>query len=160
MLRDEQCIKKGIAYACGLLGAREYSVGGITKKLFAKGYCQQRIDCIVTFLLENRWLCERRFCESFIRSRANKGQGLSRINDELVQQSVSRALVAEVVNSLSIDWQRVCDMATEKKILTASLVPACRKERQKLERFLIYRGFSRSEVCHSIEKYLSNFSAG
>lgn len=153
--QPEDKVKKGVAYACRLLAVREYSINAITLKLKIKDYSQQEIDLIILYLVENNWLCERRYCESLIRSRSNKGQGLSRIKYELSQNLIPERLVKEVLALLAIGWQQVCDVVTEKKITTGSFERSM-KDRHKLERFLIYRGFSRSEARSSIEQYLKD----
>ncbi len=151
--QDLKKINRGIAYACRLLGVREYSVKTLSLKLKHKCYQPREISNILAFLLENNWLSDRRFCESFIRSRHFKGQGLSRIRYELTQSGISEPLIEESLESLSICWQQVCDQTTEKK-MSRHAGEFTLKARQKLERFLNYRGFSNVEIRSSINKYL------
>ncbi|WP_444997981.1 regulatory protein RecX [Aliikangiella sp. IMCC44359] len=144
-------INKGISYACRLLGVREYSEKLIQDKLISKNYSPQEAQQIISFLLENNWLSNNRFCESYLRSKSEKGIGAARIRFELRQKGIPDEMVSQALEAADICWQTICNQATKKKVSTLLINDI--KAQQKLERFLRYRGFSGTEIRESIEKY-------
>lgn len=149
---DTKRVNKAIAYASRLLSMQEYSQKMVREKLKSKGYFEQEIEQAVEFLLENNWLNDERFSESFIRSRVNRGQGKTRILFELGQKGIDSAQAEEYMDALDVSWQFICDQTTQRKLQSLSSERDL-KTRQKLERFLRYRGFSSCEIRHSITKY-------
>lgn len=147
-------INKAIAYASRLLGMREYSQKGLRQKIIIKGYEPQEAEQVIQYLLENNWLNEQRFCESFVRSKASRGQGLSRIRFALSDQDISGDTLEQVLEELAIDWQFICDDVTKRKVLSSSLQNNM-KDRHKLQRFLRYRGFTGEQISLSTSKYLN-----
>ena len=129
----------------------------LRQKLATKGYLAQEIKAVITFLLENNWLSDERFCESFIRSRIARRQGLTRIKYELSQKGICEEVSRQCFASCEIDWQALCDQAALAKVAPAKLDI---KARQKLVRFLTYRGFSAGEVQRSIKKYYTGAISG
>ncbi len=157
VLTDPKRVNKAIGYACRILGMREYSVKTIHQKILTKGYNSEEADQVVTFLLDNNWLSDQRFCEVFIRSKINRGQGLSRIRYELNEKGIDNQLLDSVLNEQeSISWQDVCDRVAERKIDSGYLQNNI-KDRQKIERFLQYRGFSGEQIRKSINKFINKY---
>ena len=153
-LIDPKRVNKAISYACRLLGMREYSNKSLREKLKSKGYDLLESEQAVTYLLENNWLSDQRFCEVFIRSKISRGQGLNRIQYELVQKGISQRLIEQSLSALEINWQAQCDEITRRKMESAVLENNL-KDRQKLERFLRYRGFSGEQIRKSINQYIN-----
>lgn len=149
---DGKRLSKAISYASRLLSMRDYSQKMLRDKLKNKGYNDAEAEKTLSFLLENNWLNDDRFCESFIRSRVNRGQGWSRIQYELSQKGIKSVHAENLLAELNICWQSVCDELTQRKLQNLSGERDL-KARQKLQRFLMYRGFSGNEVRHSIVKY-------
>jgi len=146
-------VNKAIAYACRVLGMQEHSQKSLGQKLKLKGYNSPEIAQAIEFLLENNWLSEQRFCEVFIRSKINRGQGLTRIQYELARKGISQPMIEQTLSRVEVNWQRECDQVTLRKI-RASSIESNMKDRQKLERFLRYRGFSGEQVRKSMNKYI------
>ena len=146
-------VNKAIAYACRLLGVREYSRKMIRGKLADKGYDAEIASQVIEFLIENGWQSDERFCESFIRGRAAKGQGLKRIQFELTQKGIDEMMVQTVLESLAIDFQAVCDSVAAKKVAIVKDIRDIKK-RLKVERFLQYRGFLNSEIRKTMDKQI------
>lgn len=148
---NKKTLNRAIRYACHLLGSREYSCKSMKSKLLSKSYSQEVAEQALSFLLDNDLISDTRFCESFIKSKSNRGQGLSRIKYELNQSGIAGNIVESVLDSMEICWQNICDITCEKKIRSANIMNDI-KGRQKIERFLRYRGFSSSEIRHAIEQ--------
>jgi len=152
---DEKKVNRAIAYASRLLGMREYSQKTLFDKITGKGFEREIAQQAIEFLKENNWLSDQRFCESMVRGKVAKGQGMSRISYELVQKGVAKSLVEDVLAEMNVDWQQVCNKVTAKKMAISPLTKDI-KSRQKIERFLRYRGFTSSEIRRSIEHNLNN----
>ena len=161
-------LQKAIASGCRMLAIREHSEKQIRTKLLKKGFSKLVANLCVDYLLEHDWLSESRFCNVFIRSRANKGQGLQRIVAELAQQQIAQSIIKQELAIEEIDWQSICETTLLKKI---SVFPTYNKkiingtshylqsvnikEFKKLENFLRYRGFSNEEIKFATKQYLS-----
>ncbi|MET1255988.1 regulatory protein RecX [Aliikangiella maris] len=154
---SDNVINKGIGYACRLLGIREYSVKSIAEKIKQKGYSAKHTQQIVTFLLENNWLSDERFCEAYLRSKSTKGIGEIRIRYELKQQGLSDELINETIDTLQIEWQQHCDSAMKKKLSTGLALNSL-SDKQKIERFLRYRGYSGEQIKVSMHHFKNKLS--
>lgn len=148
-------VNKAVAYACRLLGVREYSHKMISGKLLDKGFEREVAIHALEVLAENGWLSDERFCSAFIRSRVAKGQGLKRIQFELGQKGIGSTLRDSVLEALEIDWQDACDLAAEKKVALIKDITEL-KSRLKIERFLQYRGFSSTEIRNAMNKQIKH----
>jgi len=153
-------IKKAISSSCRMLAIREHSKKQIHDKLTLKGFSLPAIKSTLCYLVDENWLCEERFCEAFIRSKSNKGQGLLRIEAELRQQNICQSLIDKALSEELIDWQKICEQTLLKKIrvLGWARLGSVRqdfKERVKLEKFLNYRGFFPNEIKIAIDRHLA-----
>ena len=109
-------LQKTIASGCRMLAIREHSENQIRTKLLKKGFSKSAVNRCIDYLLEHDWLSESRFCNVFIRSKANKGQGLQRIVAELKLQQISQSTIKQELATEKIDWQSICDRTFLKKI--------------------------------------------
>jgi len=156
--------QKAINSACRMLGIREHSEKQIRIKLIKKGFDRNEITEAVEFLYESSWLSNERFCGSFIRSKAGKGQGKIRIEFELQQNEISQILIDNAFEQENINWQAECERVLVKKVLSCcsnndfydvtfidnELKVTNRKlefkNKLKIERFMKYRGFEPGQV--------------
>ena len=155
-------LNKAIASSCRILAIREHSEKQLRLKLEKKAFEKTVILACIHFLKEENWLSEERYCNAFIRSRVEKGQGLQRIRYELKQQDISRDIVQRQLDEEDIDWQLLCErVLRKKKLLNGSLHQKFEtdagvesqqsreliaKDRKRIESFLMYRGFSVDEI--------------
>lgn len=161
-----------------MLSIREHSEKQIRFKLRQKGYSSKAVNQSVEFLLNENWLCEERFCNAFLRSKAEKGQGFLRIERELLQENISPSLIQSQYEAEAINWQLNCEstllkklrllssefssienqiVANEnevsrerRKVIEASL--SDQKTKLKIESFLRFRGYSNQEIRNSFNK--------
>jgi len=130
------------------LAMREHSRQEIYKKLSRKKFSEGvDINRLLDELEENNYLNEQRFTESFIRSRAQRGQGLLKINNELRQRGINSELINQALNILDIDWHELANEQRKKKF--GDSIPEDYKEKTRQMRFLSGRGFD-SEIIRSI----------
>ena len=130
------------------LAMREHSRQEIYKKLSRKKFSEGvDINRLLDELEENNYLNEQRFTESFIRSRAQRGQGLLKISNELRQRGINSELINQALNILDIDWYELASEQRKKKF--GDSLPEDYKEKTRQMRFLSGRGFD-SEIIRSI----------
>ena len=130
------------------LAMREHSRQEIYNKLSQKDFSEGvDIDLVLDELEENNYLNEQRFTESFIRSRAQRGQGLLKITNELRRRGIGSELIQQALNELKIDWYKIADEQRIKKF--GEILPKDYKEKARQMRFLSGRGFD-SEIIRNI----------
>lgn len=172
-----QEIKEAIHSGCRMLAIREHSRQQIRLKLIKKGFKKEAVNHCIDYLIDENWLSETRFCNSFIRSKASKGQGLIRIESELLHLGISQSMIEQQLELEDISWQQVCEGVLLKKIRQSldlfktsiselvnfpvdlnqtKLVAKTNKQKAKLENFLRFRGFSTEEIRIAIKKYVSS----
>jgi regulatory protein len=130
--------------ALDLLARREHSRHELERKLGARGFPEELIAPTLDALEESGELAAARFTESFIRSRAAKGQGPARIRAELAERGIDREQAAELLHAAGIDWAAIASSVRNKRF--GALRPTDFKERARQARFLEYRGFDRGQI--------------
>jgi len=95
-----QVFSKGIR----LLSMREHSAQEITKKLLSKCDKPDLVYAVVDDLIENNYLSDQRFAESFVRSRQNRGNGPSKIRMELKGKGISTNMINDYLDDASAIW--------------------------------------------------------
>ncbi len=135
-----------------LLARREHSVYELKQKLKQRQYSDTEIDEAIERLLADDLVSDERFTEAYVRHRAMRGFGPSKIALELKTKGVDAVLLEEYVDASSAVWlERARESYTKKFGHTA---PSDYAEWTKRARFLQGRGFTSSiiqNVCPSIE---------
>jgi regulatory protein len=130
--------------ALALLARREHSRLELERKLRARGYPADVIAPTLDGLERSGALAAGRFAESFIRSRAGKGQGPVRICSELAQRGIAEPDAAALLRDAEVDWAAAARAVRAKRFGTA--VPRDFQERARQARFLQYRGFDSRQI--------------
>lgn len=91
-------------------------------------------------------LSERRFTESFVRSRLNRGQGPLRIEADLRQRGVAAELIEQYLAGQGEEsgWSGTARAARRKRF--GDEVPGDLSERARQARFLRSRGFTERQI--------------
>lgn len=133
-------------YAAWLLGRKEYSVQQLKTKLLNRGYSVEQTEEALTFLQHHRFVDDSRFAQSFSNSRASK-KGDRRIALELAQAGIAKPLIESTLGQVGDEATRAWQACTrfEGQVLDAAL-------RQKIYRFLAYRGFSSSSINQALKR--------
>ena len=130
------------------LAMREHSRFEIHNKLKQKDFVEGvDLEALLDELEEKNYLSDERFAESFIRYRAQRGQGLIKIKNELRQRGVDTALVNLALRRANIDWFSLVSEQREKKF--GKHIPDDFKEKARQMRFLAGRGFD-SELIRQV----------
>lgn len=172
-------VQKAINGACRILAIREHSQKQLSEKLRKKGFADYAINKAIDYLITENWLSEERFCSSYIRSKAAKGQGELRIEMALHQHGLSADLINRSFEEQNIDWSSLCLEVAMKKIRTMGHIAPNQnpvnsegfeigdysdyekqmQQKLKLERFLRYRGFALDDIKKTITKCIKSRSA-
>lgn len=135
-----------------LLGRREYSRKELLNKLRQK-FKELELDQIESILsdLEKRgWQSDRRFAESFFRSRVSQLKGPKIIRYELAQKGVDAAIIDSVFEQESVEWLDLIEQLIRRKIQIEQLEDF--HSRGKLFQFLVRKGFTPNQIDKSIQK--------
>ena len=135
--------------ALDLLARREHSRRELERKLAARGFADDLITPTLDSLEASGVLATGRFTESFIRSRAAKGQGPARIRMDLAQRGVAEADAAALLKKSGIDWAAAARAVRSKRF--GANPPAGFAERARQARFLQYRGFDNAAVRAAVD---------
>jgi len=129
--------------ALALLARREYASGELAAALIRKGYVADAVPPVVAELSGERLLDDARYAEGLVRQLAQRGQGPSRIRQELQQAGLPAALVSSAMDSGS-DWAALARAVRERRFGKA--IPTDWPSRARQMRFLQYRGFSNDHI--------------
>ncbi|EHD20440.1 MULTISPECIES: recombination regulator RecX [Brenneria] len=160
-------MSKPLRYAMNVLSVRDHSEVEIRRKLAAYQHravtaeadademaaCSvEEIESAIAYCTDHGWLDDERFARRYIRGRSLKGLGMQRIRAELRQKGIDKAIIAAALAECDIDWCELAKSAAERKF--GPLLPVEWKEKAKLQRYLLYRGFSHEEI----QSIYANFS--
>lgn len=129
--------------AMDLLARREHSVLELQRKLRQRGADSELIDPELEKLVAEGLLCEQRYLESYVRSRAQSGRGPARIREELAQRGLDRSAIEQELEQCGVDWDEQLQELWQRKF---GRQPDDAREYGKQARFLLYRGFDGDAV--------------
>lgn len=134
-----------------LLARREHCFTELATKLSRQFSDSQAIEQQLRLLAEQNLQSDRRYVETFVRSRVRKGQGPLRISSELRQKGVAMRLISSVFEENDTDWGLVIQSVSAAKY--GNTAPRDEREKAKRIRFFQYRGFDFEQIkqvlyCH------------
>lgn len=132
-----------------LLARREHARAELEHKLAGKGFEASLIAPVLDQLSDEHLLDESRFAESFVASRARRGQGTVRIAGELRQRGVDDALIDAAMAGVEVDWAEVAKEVRAGKF--GAQLPADYREWARQARFLQYRGFTMDQIHAALD---------
>ncbi|OON36546.1 recombination regulator RecX [Izhakiella australiensis] len=110
----------------------------------ASGPSDEEIEQVIAWCYQHNFLDDGRFTERFIAGRSRKGYGPQRIRMELGQKGIDRQLIDAALADCGIDWtQRAADLAWRR---FGQPLPQEWKEKAKVQRYLLTRGFFMEDV--------------
>lgn len=132
--------------ALKLLSMREHSIKELERKLIDKGYDKDDVNQAISKLLEKNWLSDKRFAESYIRSRLKKSpEGKPFLKARLHQTGCADD---EIDDALSVAWEEKAWLLPLKGAISK------REAKKGLEDAIsVYKkkGFTSSEIKEAIE---------
>ena len=139
--------KKAMDY----LACREYGRLELQAKLENAGFTTETARVAVDRLATESLQCDRRFIESFIQSRIDKGKGPVRIRLELEERRLEAGLVGEILSDCDEDWVAMARQIRKKKF--GPELPPDFKEKARQMRFLQHRGFDSDQIQAAVASH-------
>lgn len=130
--------------AIQLLASREHSRLQLFRKLTSRDFSPEDVNPILDQLAQEGLQSDARFAESFVRSKADRGQGPIRIAAELREHGINDAMVADYLDATDSAWYELARKVREKRF--GADLPEDYATRSKQARFLQYRGFNAEQV--------------
>jgi len=127
-----------------ILALREHSCYELKQKLRKHSQDEVLLEETVAFLLDNGYLSDERYIETFVRSKANRGYGPYWIQQALLAKQVDKNLVQKYLYQHHIDWQELAQKAYLKKYKNTK--PKDYAEKAKRQRYLQNRGFLMEDI--------------
>ncbi|MFP4273321.1 MAG: regulatory protein RecX [Halothiobacillaceae bacterium] len=135
--------------AVRLLAHREHARAELARKLRDRGYAAYEISEALDALEARDWLSDRRYAESFLRSRIAKHQGPFKIRAELRKNGVDEDVIEAALAEQAVDW---LELAREQVVRRfGAEAPADERERARRFRHLQARGFSGEVARRAID---------
>ena len=147
---DQSVILKGIQ----LLAMREHSIKELRDKLSDKFEDQNMVYSAMDFLIEESYVCDYRFTESFIRTKKNAQQGPNKIRDQLRRKGVSAKIIGDYLDGNSAQWYEIAEHLHHKKYGDEPVKDY--NEWSKRARFLQSRGFSMDHIHSTVPQVDQN----
>ena len=131
--------------ACSYLAMREHGAVELFKKLKKKypEVMESEINNLIDFLKDKNFQSDKRYLEMLIKSRYNKGYGMNMIRAYVMNKDVNMNMFDQIFYSLDLDLESSCYSFLEKY---------SHKDRDKLIRKAVNRGFSYEQVKNNLKK--------
>ena len=130
--------------AMDLLARREHSRRELRAKLIGRNYSPADVDDVLSQLIEEGLLSDKRFAEAFVSSSLRKGHGPKRIRKELEERGVADVIISEHLEQPEIDWSELAVTVRYKKFGDESVSNF--REWARQAKFLQYRGFTNGQI--------------
>ena len=131
-----------------LLSRREHSVSELRNKLIRFNPDSNDLKDVIERLITSNFLDDKRFASAFIRSKAESGYGPNYISQYLTKKGITPDKYD--MYSLEIDWEDKCLTQFNKKRRNKVINF---KEKEKILRFLAYRGFSYEIIKNALKEF-------
>lgn len=136
--------------ALRLLTRRDHGALELCSKLESKGFSSTEAKDALETCQRLGLQSEERFIENYSRSRIRQGYGPLKIIQELKGKSVEGDLIQAVLEKDRTNWLAYAIEVWEKKSKGQSDLSF--SEMQKLQRFLLYRGFSMDIIMQVVKE--------
>ena len=130
------------------MARREHSEAELESKLRARGFERQAVTELIRELREQTLLCDTRFAQAYISSRAARGYGPAIIIQALRVRGVSEEVIARCVDGGSREWEARVHLAKDKRF--GSSAPSSASARARQARFLFRRGFTPEQIRRAL----------
>ena len=127
-----------------LLASREHSCTELARKLKAKGFDPVSVADVILELGEKNLQSDIRYAESYVQTRAGRGDGPLKIGYQLMRRGVKPETISIVLAEFETEWQEGAATARVKRFGTQ--LPSDFREKAKQTRFLERRGFSTEQI--------------
>lgn len=143
--------KRALKKALDLLSRRDHATKEIQQKLLIRGIEDTVIDGVLEYLFEKNYLNDRRFAESFVRMRADKGYGERDIRARLSERGISKHDIHQALDNFDTDWFQRAIAVWRKKYRQMSDEKRKHNVRERGARFLRSRGFTSEQTFAALD---------
>lgn len=136
-----------LAAAVTALSQRDYCSGALGARLTAQGFAQEAVAAALADLLERGYVDDARYAQQYVSYHAERGQGPLRIRRELLDLTLSHALIEAALDEYAQahgGWGRLAREVRSRRFGLAP--PKGWPQTAKQARFLQYRGFSTDHI--------------
>lgn len=143
-----------VNYVVNLLAYRDYSAYEIQNKMQAKSFSEAEIEYAITYCQAKNWQSDRRFAENYLRHRCQRGYGLKRIRQELLQLKGIRdetwqQVCLDFEENGTICWQDIAFRVLSKKFPTFQQKQSL-SQKHKIWQYMLSHGFDSDDFAHFI----------
>ncbi|UJD87960.1 recombination regulator RecX [Rahnella aquatilis] len=105
---------------------------------------EEHVQAVIDYCYQHHWLDDAKFASRYISGRSHKGYGAVRIRSELLQKGVDKEIITVALENTDVDW---CVLARDLAVRKfGENLPTDWKEKSKVLRYLLYRGFFQEEI--------------
>jgi len=135
------------------LGQREYAAGELLQRLCRQGCEPELADKVLQRLQSSDCQNERRFAESFLRSRVRRGETPQYAARKAAVHRVDDAVMAQALAAFldDYDMREACRKLVEKRD-PQGLHYKNRKQQQRLMRYLQQKGYDLAMILHVLKE--------
>lgn len=143
---------RGKKLAMRFLAARMYTSREIFDRLRKKGYSIELAEEIVSELISEGFIDDRRFAEFYISDSINIGyKGVYRIKQELLRKGVPASIIDRAIENAEVDSLEALREYVKQKLSTTEI--ETRKDYERFRAMLARRGYSLSEIREVLSEY-------
>ncbi len=113
-----------------------------------KGFHPDEVNDVLAALTAEGLLSERRFAESYVYQRMEKGYGPLRIQHELRERGIDEILVTDCLAADESEWLQRLEKVRKKRF--GAPFPADVREKRRQWQFLQYRGFTIGQIRRAL----------
>jgi len=151
--RDEG--KRALASALRILTGRDLSVAELRRRLKDKGIGDALVEETVDRLAKSGYLDDRRFARQWADSAIRNGRGYGpRLRLDLIRRGVQDEIVADVLASLTVEYDEADTLKAllSRKFAGFNPATAVDREKRRVIQYLQRRGFSTTAIFHAFHK--------
>lgn len=132
------------------MARREHSAREIQQKLKQRGFDHSTIQKVLQKAQTQGWQSDERFAQVWVRTCIVRGDGRRKILAQAQQKGLAISLVEQALQGEQPDWNEACYQRLIRKF--GEQPPSDQKQRDKITRHLLQRGFSFDAIKHALQR--------
>ena len=142
--------------ALRLLTRRDHTGFEIQQKLRQRGFAPETVRAVIAECERLNYIDDERTARIYIDQLLRRGFGFRRIAVELKKKGLQGGRFEDILEKqrAEIDEREIALRVVQKKMNSLEKEADCKKRRDKLYRFLDYRGFNRSIISELIRDFV------